>query len=287
MAHLGGLEAGSLPQTSYVSMKPVSKTAYYCCAVRALDARSASPVCGDGFADRFMTPEAWQTFEPFRDLAPPNASNVARHRMIDDVLRARLSSRPDTGVVIIGAGFDTRAFRLSGGRWVELDEPAVLELKEAKLPARDAPNPLTRVPIEFDREPLAGALAPFHDLVDPMVVIEGVWPYLTADEISTVARTVRTAWPNPTLVCDLMTATFTRRYGGTIGRRIQELGATWRPFRGETLPLIEAAGWRLQTRESVVGYAAARGTIKAPRWLLATLFRSLRDGYSIATFSAR
>ncbi|HKT59630.1 MAG TPA: class I SAM-dependent methyltransferase [Gemmatimonadales bacterium] len=265
-------------------MKPVSKTAYYCCAVRALDAATASPVCGDTFADRFMTPEAWQTFEPFRDLGPPNASNVARHRMIDDVLRARLAVRPDAGIVILGAGFDTRAFRLTGGRWIELDEPAVIERKEALLPTRDAPNPLTRVSIQFDREPLAAALAPFRDLVEPIVVLEGVLPYLTGTEIAALARTVRAAWPNPTLVCDLMTGTFSRRYGGRIGRRLRELGASWRPFEGEALPLIEAAGFRLETRESVVSYAAARGTVRVPRWLLGTLLRSLRDGYSIASF---
>ncbi len=213
-------------------MKPVSRTAYYCCAVRALDAQTASPICNDSFAVRFMTPEAWATFEPFRTLGPPNASNVARHRMIDDVLRSRLAARPDTGVVIIGAGFDSRAFRLTGGRWVELDEPGVMELKEARLPARDAPNLLTRVPIEFDREPLAEALAPFRDLVGPIVVIEGVLPYLTEAEISALARTVRGAWASPTLVCDLMTATFSQRYGGQIGSRLRELGAAWRPFQG-------------------------------------------------------
>jgi hypothetical protein len=142
------------------------------------------------------------------------------------------------------------------------------------------------VAIEFDRESLAEAVAPFRDLVDPMVVIEGVWPYLTESEISALARTVRGAWANPTLVCDLMTTTFTRRYGGKIGRQIRELGANWRPFDGEALPLIEAAGFRLASRESVVSYAAERGTLWAPRWLLATLLRTLRDGYSIATFRA-
>ena len=133
-------------------MKPVSKTAYYCCGVRALDAGTSRPACGDHIAQRFMTPEAWALFEPFRDLGPPNASNVMRHRMIDDRLRAAIHARPDVGVVIIGAGFDTRAFRLPGGRWVELDEPSIIALKEAQLPARDSPNPLTRVAIEFDRE---------------------------------------------------------------------------------------------------------------------------------------
>ena len=120
-------------------MHPVSRTAYYCCGVRALDAASPAPVLGDHLAARFMTPEAWATFEPFRPLAAPNASNVVRARIIDDLLRTTLQARPDAGVVIIGAGFDTRAFRLPGGRWVELDEPAVIALKDAELPAPRRP----------------------------------------------------------------------------------------------------------------------------------------------------
>ena len=95
-------------------MKPVSRTAWYCCGVRALDAGASHPVCGDQYAARFMTPEAWALFAPFRALRAPNASNVARHRIIDDLLRAQLARRPDTPVVIIGAGFDARAFRLPG-----------------------------------------------------------------------------------------------------------------------------------------------------------------------------
>ena len=131
-------------------LRPVSETAYYCCGVRALDAAAAAPVCGDRLAERFMTPAAWALFEPFRELEAPNATNVARHRMIDDLLRAQIARRPDTGVVIIGAGFDTRAFRLPGAQWVELDEPPLIELKETRLPASEAPNPLTRVAIAFE-----------------------------------------------------------------------------------------------------------------------------------------
>jgi O-methyltransferase involved in polyketide biosynthesis len=55
-------------------VKPVSKTAYYCCGVRALDAATPSSLCGDRFAERFMTPESWRIYQPFRDLGPPNVS---------------------------------------------------------------------------------------------------------------------------------------------------------------------------------------------------------------------
>jgi methyltransferase (TIGR00027 family) len=267
-------------------VKPVSKTAYYCCGVRALDAAAARPVCGDQYAGRFMTPEAWAVFEPFRELEAPNASNVARHRMIDDLLRERLARRPDTGVVVIGAGFDTRAFRMPGGRWVELDEPAVMAVKDVELPASRAPNPLTRVSITFDGEPIAAALAPHRDLPEPIVVLEGVLPYLTDDEVRELLRALRSTFTSLTLVCDLTTRTFIRRYGDKIGAKLRELGAPYGRLQSEARGLIEAAGFRLEARDSIVGYAAALGMLRIPRWLLATLLRALRDGYTIATFVA-
>lgn len=265
-------------------MQPVSRTAFYCCAVRALDAASPRPICGDDLARVFMNDEAWAAFEPFRGLDGPNASNVARHRMLDDLLRARFASRPERAVVLIGAGFDTRAFRLPGGHWVELDAPALLAYKESLLPASDAPNPLTRVPIEFDRGPLSAALEPYQDFVEPIVVVEGVLSYLTVAEATELLAAVRRTFREPTLICDLTTQDFIRRYGDKIGAKLRELGAPYGRLQAEPQALIEAAGFRLVARESIVGRAAAEGLLRIPRWVLATLLRPLRDGYAIATF---
>ena len=267
-----------------VTMKPVSKTAYYCCGVRALDAAAPHPACGDQYAERFMTADAWALFERFRDLRAPNASNIARARIIDDLLRVRLARQPGTAVVIIGAGFDTRAFRLPGGRWVELDEPALITLKETQLPARDAPNPLTRVAITFEHESLEATLAPFRHLSDPVVVLEGVLPYLSAAEVRVLLQAIRNSFRSPTLVCDLTTPAFARRYGARIGQRFRELGAHYGRLEVDPLELIEAAGFRLMTRQSAVGQAVALGMLRFPRWLLATVLQSLRDGYTIASF---
>lgn len=265
-------------------MNPVSKTAYYCCAVRALDAASPTPILGDQYADRFMTPEAWVLFEPFRALGGPNASNVARHRIIDDLLRTTLQSHPDIGVVIVGAGFDTRAFRLPGGRWVELDEPALIALKETELPAHSAPNPLTRVAIEFGREPIRAALAPFRDLSNPVVVLEGVFPYLTAAELRALLDAIRATFTSPTLICDLRTPTFARRYTAKIARLLNDLGAPYGRLEGDELKLVQEAGFRLTMRQSILGRAAELGRLRIPRWVLATVLRALRDGYTIAVF---
>ena len=71
-----------------------------------------------------MDDEAWRAFEPFRQFTAPNVSNATRARIIDDLVRERLAVTPDLRVILIGAGFDSRAFRLPGGRWLEVDEPA-------------------------------------------------------------------------------------------------------------------------------------------------------------------
>jgi methyltransferase (TIGR00027 family) len=268
------------------ALPPVSRTAYYCCGLRALDAAAPRPLCGDTLAERLMTPEGWATFDHFRDLAEPNASNVVRHLMIDDLLTQVLERRPEAPIILVGAGFDTRAFRLPGGRWFELDDPALMAVKEARLPAREARNPLTRVAVDFERQPLGPILAALGPLEAPIIVIEGVLPYLDAADAARLLRLLREAFVAPTLVCDLTTPTFVRRYGGKIGARLRRLGAPYGRLGREPRELIEAAGFRLRSRESIVGRAASLGALRVPRWLLATALRSLRDGYTIATFDA-
>lgn len=97
-----------------------ARTAWYCCGVRWADAQKKAPICGDHFAEIFMDEEARALFEPFASLRMPNATSVTRTRIIDDWLRDRLLADPEQLVVILGAGFDARAFRLPGGRWAEM-----------------------------------------------------------------------------------------------------------------------------------------------------------------------
>src|SRR5512138_1055931 len=115
--------------------QPVARTAFYCCVIRADDAQSANPVCGDTFAQRFVDEDVRRDLAPLLRLCTPAATNVARHRIIDDIVRGQLAADPKRRVILIGAGFDTRAHRLEGGRWFELDDPPLLAFKEQRLPA--------------------------------------------------------------------------------------------------------------------------------------------------------
>ena len=268
-------------------MDPIAKTAYYCCGVRAADAERANPICGDHLAHRFMNAEARAIFARFSGFKNPNGSNVTRHRIIDDWLRERLSATPDLRVVLLGAGFDTRAFRLRGGRWTELDQPETIAVKEAKLPIEEAPNPLRRVAIDFAVESLADKLAPWEGESPAVVVMEGVNVYLSdAERRRTLGILVKT-FPGHVLICDLMTARFVRRYSVGIRRRIEELGGRFaEPADDPTRTFVEA-GYRPLVHVSIIERARELGAISVPGWLLNTLLRSLRDGYQAYIFEAR
>ena len=263
---------------------PVARTAFYCCALRADDARSPRPVCGDDFAGRFLDQESRRGVEALLRCAAPAASNVARHRLIDDLLRARLGQDPALRVILPGAGFDTRAFRLTGGRWWELDDRELLALKEQRLPAATAPNPLVRIPVSFQSETLDTHLAPLAGDDRAVVVLEGVTMYLSDAALAAAARAVRTALPRATLIADLMTPAFARTFSRPLRRELERLGATFSSRREQPRRIVERAGYTVRERHSIPGRARDAGTLRMPGWLFHSVLRGLRDGYAVYVF---
>ena len=265
-------------------MKPVSRTAFYCCGVRGLDARSTRPVCGDLFAERFMDEEAWRTFE-FRRFHGPNASNVMRHRILDDLLRERVARDPRRRIVLLGAGLDSRAFRLTGGRWLEVDEAQVFAWKEPRLPARDSPNEIVRLGVDFETERLADRLAPFAGGEPVTVVLEGMLMYLEEPQVRELLRTLRGLFPRGEALCDLMSREFFERFARYVHEEIRGLGASFRVPETHLAETLRAEGYRPVARESIVARAARE---RAAPWsvrILARLSRGFREGYENWTFS--
>lgn len=273
--------SSSVPDTP---LRPVARTAYYCCLLRADDAAGPTPVCGDHLALRFMDAQIRRELAPLSIFRRPAASNVARHRLVDDLVRDALAQNPSRRILLIGAGFDTRAFRLTAGRWWEFDDPELFRVKERQLPAASAPNPLTRIPVSFGSESLADRLAPLAGPEAALVIVEGVSMYLSDPELMTLASQIRAMLPRATLICDLMTPAFSRRFSGDLRRELARLGAVFAARTRHPRELIEGAGYRAIQRLSIVGRAREAGTVTIPGWLFHTLLRELRDGYAVWVF---
>jgi methyltransferase (TIGR00027 family) len=265
-------------------MNPISRTAYYTLGVRAADAADSRPLCGDTFAGRFMNDDAKRVWDEFKDFTFPNGSNAARHAMIDEHLRRALAADPGASVVIIGAGFDTRAYRLSGGHWFEFDEPEILSYKESRLPAASARNPLTRVPIEFARESLAEKLAVVGTPSNVHVVIEGVFMYLSHADRRRLLDTLSARFPNHSVYCDLMRKRFFEKYARDIHVKIAGMGATFTDMVDRPEQGFVDAGYVPDDVASVPLRAATGKNLGIPAFMVKYLLGTLRKGYVIGAF---
>ena len=128
----------------------------------------------------------------------PRPSAIARTRLIDDVMSG---IGPEIGqIVILGAGFDSRAYRLgalSGRTVFEVDHPATQATKRTIVDrlARTGADlgDVVYVAVDFERDALDERLETdgFDRRVPSLFLWEGVTNYLTAAAVDQTLATIR------------------------------------------------------------------------------------------------
>lgn len=205
-----------------------SKTAEVVCLFRALEQRrpSAQRIVDDPFAHLFLgrsfkaAVRAAEAAGPFSEI--PNrflpgvaAFVLARHRFIDESLVAALARTGDDRieqVVLLGAGYDTRAYRfaelLAGRPVFEVDFPATGQRKDdlVRKHVKHLPGALVRrVEVDFLKETFDGPLrrAGFISGARTFFVWEGVSMYLTRDAVKQTLSLIHAAGgPGSEMCCD-------------------------------------------------------------------------------------
>jgi methyltransferase (TIGR00027 family) len=263
---------------------PISRTAYYTLGVRAWDAAQPKPVCGDSLAKLFMNDDAQKVWQEFKGDLRPNASNASRHAIIDGQVREALRATPDSRVVIIGAGFDTRAFRIKGGNWIEVDEPQIIGLKESVLPASKASNPLRRIPIEFAKELLTEKLSAFTTTQTTHIIIEGVFMYLHQNERQGLLTALQKIFPNQVVYCDLIRQSFFERYSKPLHQKLLSLGASFTEITEHPENIFLENGYKILAYTSIPLHAAQHVKLGIPAFLIRFFLKTLRKGFCVWRF---
>ncbi len=154
-------------------IKPLALTAFYCCALRAKDAASARPVCGDNLAAKFLDDDTLAKLQPalaIRGLPPAMSRAIESSTTSCGPLSRRAQSQNHSARCRPGHArlpHERRAV-------VEFDDAALFAFKEAQLPEHTAPNKLTRTSVDFSRAELHDYLAPLAGDDEALVVLEGV-----------------------------------------------------------------------------------------------------------------
>ena len=167
-----------------------------------LDAEMNNPVCNDYLARKFINDYGLEVLNKFPDKGM-RAANVARHRIIDDLIKNEIKKDPKAVVILIGAGFDTRAYRFNAGVWIEVDDPKIMDYKNSCLSVAECANKLKRISCDFAKESLFEKLNFIDETRSVIIVVEGVFLYLTENKINVLLKTLQNLFPRHLLICEL------------------------------------------------------------------------------------
>jgi methyltransferase (TIGR00027 family) len=190
-----------------------SQTAEAVCLMRAMEQHRAAGerIVDDPYAKLFLGRLAraalasWEASGALADVAARLSPGLAayvltRHRFMDDCLRRALAESSVDQLLLLGAGYDSRAYRfaplLAGRPVFEVDFPATSRRK-ARIVARRADRlpsvDVRRVEIDFAHDSLQQCLreAGFRTRRRTFVVWEGVSMYLTRDAVKRTLSAIR------------------------------------------------------------------------------------------------
>ncbi|WP_415937196.1 class I SAM-dependent methyltransferase [Streptomyces sp. 039-1] len=267
-----------------MSERVASRTAVLVCQGRAAaDGRAGTARFADPVAVRLLRAGERAPVEQVRANTPPTGWRertayesvracaevvVPRTVAIDEALRAHVGDQ----LVILGAGLDTRAWRLSElartDVW-EVDRPASQEDKQDRLPTEQAvvARSVRFTPVDFALDDLGTALdSAGHDPSAPTTWLwEGVIPYLTRDEVraTVTALAARTA-PGSALVVNYQTPSTRAAAGRLLTRFLGSSitsGEPWRSlWRPEQLAaLLDEYGLRVVSDDNLLDLAHTHG----------------------------
>jgi methyltransferase (TIGR00027 family) len=165
---------------------------------------------------------------------------LARTKLLDEVFIDALRNR-FTQIVLLGAGFDTRALRFKnenvGSKIFELDicttqQPKVDILNRERIAL---PKELIFVPIDFNKESMADALgnAGYATNQRSLFIWEGVTMYLTSDAVDRTLEFIRSSSVEASIVAfDYIYASVLRHESKFYGEReiyktVSKAGEGW------------------------------------------------------------
>ncbi len=199
--------------------KQSSITAPGIAVARAIESEKPEEVriCYDPFAAKFLSPWFYRFMRLFIDTGYAERTGagvlgflVARCRYMDDLLQEMMGNGLQQ-LVILGAGYDSRAYRFeqlkTGVRVFEVDHPATQQAKMKKVKAvlGQLPGNVTYVGVDFNRDTLADKLATqsYDEHRKTLFIWEGVVMYLSLHAVdSTLGFIVHHSGPGSQVVFD-------------------------------------------------------------------------------------
>jgi methyltransferase (TIGR00027 family) len=176
---------------TFSHIKHISDTAFFIAAQRAIETERRDAYFQDPLAEVLAGKRGAEIMQSIGQNYS-RISIVLRTCLIDRLIQELVTREKIDTVINLGAGFDTRPYRLSlpkGLHWIEVDLPEVLAYKESQLLGNKPRCSLELV--KLDLTDISARNALFHQIGSnanrALVLTEGVVGYLIPSEVEALS----------------------------------------------------------------------------------------------------
>ena len=211
-------------------LSEVSETALITLRSRAIESQRANPLLHDPVGEELFKkliaalPGNQHRQVLKRKLSPLLSSHIAiRARKFDTLSREFLQEYPDGLIVSLGAGFDTRFWRLGGKdlKYMELDLPAVIQTKKQFLGERITYRMMEDSVLDELWIQKLSEIQNKHVLF----LAEGLFMYLPREQVVQTLARIADAFSGSRLVMEVVAEKYTRGFRKKMVERKMRKGA--------------------------------------------------------------
>jgi methyltransferase (TIGR00027 family) len=173
-------------------MRDISATAHLVAMYRALASECPKTSCQDPFARLLAGGQGELLVEVLGEKQQGTNALAIRTEAIDQMIQQLIATKKVGTVLNLGAGLDTRPYRLAlpnALHWIEVDLPDILTYKEQKLQDVQPTCQLDRIKLDLTNRPLRQQLFAAINATQRsvLVITEGLLSYLTEQQVAALA----------------------------------------------------------------------------------------------------
>jgi methyltransferase (TIGR00027 family) len=227
-------------------IRHVSDTALMVAGCRAVESEAPDAFFNDPFAARLAGERGMAMFHALPHRFMMRFGIAIRTRFLDELLGELLASTHLSTVVSVGAGLDTRPWRLelpADLRWIEVDFPDMLDYKESLMASEKPRCRRERLSADLNNPDKRRAMYQTVGSEPALMITEGLLMYLPAATVESLAAEPSRESGIAHWISDITTSTFSQALGGYTSRVVGHVQAEDHLEGEQILKIIDREGW--------------------------------------------
>ncbi len=231
-----------------MTIQHISETALWVAMYRAIETERSDALFRDPWARRMAGSVGERILRSMPFGEAMGWAMVVRTAVIDELVQ-RCIGRGAACVVNLGAGLDTRAFRIDLPRdlcWIDVDLPGIVAYRQECLLGATAACNHQHIAADVSRPgPLREVLTAAHKLGGPILVLtEGLLVYLEPAQVAHLAIRLHGETQVRWWITDLVSPLLLATVGATWQPRLARAGAALRFAPADSAGFFARLGWR-------------------------------------------